>query len=980
MTPQQRPLRELFEAAIDLPAEQRAAFLDAHAAPEQRALLERMLSSRANAGSALPAAPAALLAEALADADTVAMLPPGSRIGPFELVEVLGQGGSSTVFRAARESEGVRQEVALKLLHRGLYSPEAQRQFRRERVALAQLRHPGIARLIEGGVTETGLAYIALELVEGTPITDYARARRLNLSTRLRLFVDVCRAVDAAHRALIVHRDLKPGNVLVTAEGSVKLLDFGIAKLLGDDNDTHTQLPAFTPAYASPEQRGGGMITTATDVYGLGVLLGELLTGERMAGNTHTPSSLVRGDTGEGTLPAPAPLARRQLRGDLDNIVLKALAVDPAARYASAGALADDVERFLDGKPVAAHPPSAWYRTRKFVARHKGGVLTTGLFLLAILAALGFATWQARVARQQARAAHEQAVRADAVQKFLVDIFQANSSYQSDPVKARATTAQQLLDIGAKKIDGEMQDVPDAKIQVQTLLGNLYGDLGLDDESGRLFRKAVDVARAAHGEYAPQSFEPLIDLADDLHSTDSDQTVKALLEQAQAVLDRNHDQDTYRRARLLDQWSQYYGKRDVPLSLDYAHKAVALYARLPLSADFTFALSREARSENAAGLAADSIASYKRAIEVSRVVDGDPNPDLPRYYAELSGVQYFHQDIADAERNGREALQEAKALHGENHVDVIQCEMRLGRLLADTGRTREGMQLLAAAKRQVLVVRGPDDGFHTPQVLFQNGILLIRAGRLEDGLRDVEAAVANRRRNRPGTTPLAQFLEVAASAEIEMGRLAQAAKDLDEAQGIRSKAGQKLPSQPFDENVVPRIRLALAQARYDRAAALLRQLSVPKAGAGLDLQSVYNALLTAEVELAAGKPADAIALAGAERGRIEASKLAVYYRSLVSQADFIEGSARLREGDARAATLLLEKALAERKQSLDPASPRIAEAQVVLAESRLAEGDVAHARELAAAASSILDSHKELSSRYRESLQHVQAELAHRGQ
>jgi serine/threonine-protein kinase len=321
------------------------------------------------------------------------------------------------VFRAARTIDGVRQVVALKLLRRSLYSRDAQRQFRRERRALTQLRHPGIARLIEGGISESGLAYIALDLVEGTPITDHARTLRLDLRARLKLFLQVCRAVEAAHRALIVHRDLKPSNVLVTADGEVKLLDFGIAKLLDADDETQTRVPSFTPAYAAPEQRSGAPITTATDVYALGVLLGELVTGQRLNdGSGRTPSGHVSANTEPGILPAAPAVTRRQLRGDLDNVVLKAIANEPEHRYISAGALADDIERLLDRRPVSAHPPSTWYRAQKFVARHQGGVAITALFALGIIAALGLALWQGRIARHEA-------TRADAMRDFMISAF-----------------------------------------------------------------------------------------------------------------------------------------------------------------------------------------------------------------------------------------------------------------------------------------------------------------------------------------------------------------------------------------------------------------------------------------------------------------------------------------------------------------------------------------------------------------------------
>jgi serine/threonine-protein kinase len=363
--------RDLIEAALALPPGQRAAWLDAHCRdPAQRHAIERLLSADTDedvldrsfddllgrVGECEPESPAP---------------PPGSAIGAFTLIEKLGEGGSSIVYRAEREQAGVRQTVALKLLRRGLYSADEQRRFRSERLALAQLRHPGIAHLIEGGVTDAGVPYIALEFVDGAPITDYVREHRTGLRQRLQLFIAVCRAVEAAHRALIVHRDLKPSNVLVSADGEVKLLDFGIAKLLGgdgEDDGLRTQTTAMTPAYAAPEQFSRGLVTTATDVYALGILLGELVTGRRREhGDTRTPSSQVSAANDVDAPPLPARALRKQLRGDLDNIVVKAIDGEPERRYASAGALADDVERHLDGLPVAiaaASPPHSLFCSR----------------------------------------------------------------------------------------------------------------------------------------------------------------------------------------------------------------------------------------------------------------------------------------------------------------------------------------------------------------------------------------------------------------------------------------------------------------------------------------------------------------------------------------------------------------------------------------------------------------------------------------
>ncbi|MEP7098420.1 MAG: protein kinase, partial [Dokdonella sp.] len=946
-------------------------YLDTHCDAETRARIERMLDCEPGPQGALPGAGAGALADALVDSDVASMPLTGTHIGPFELIGVLGDGGSSTVFHATRTHDGVQQDVALKLLRRGLYSVEARRLFRRERLALSRLQHPGIARLIEGGVTENGFAYIALELVKGVPITEYARVRRLGAAERLRIFLDVCRAVDAAHRALIVHRDLKPSNVLVTDDGEMKLLDFGIAKLLGEDDETHTRLPAFTPAYASPEQRTDGLITTATDVYALGVLLGELMTGERLSdASGRTPSGSVSDGLDAGVLPAAPAATRRLLKGDLDNIVMKALQVDPALRYASAGNLGDDIERLRDGRPVAAHPPSGWYRARKFVGRHRGGVLTTVAFLLALMVALGLALWQTHIAREQAR-------RADAVQAFLVDIFKANSSYQDDPVKARATTAQQLLELGAKKIDSAMTDAPGAKFKLLMLLGEMHDSLGLDEQAAALYRKAIGAARAAYGEDAPEAFDAQIALAEILHSAQSDDEAVAILKQAQASLDRNHDDDAYRRAQLSDQFAQYYATRDLPLALADARKSVALYERADATFDLGFALSRKARIEHQSGLDKDAIKSYKQAIAVSRKSDGESNPDLVRYYAELAEIQVAHLDIAEGERNARNALQSAKAINGENHVDVVQCEMRLGRQLFDTGREQEGLTLLDSAERKVLALVGPNDGFHTPQVLFQKGGMLIRMGRIEDGLNDVQEAIANRRRNRPGTIPLAQFLEVAASAQIEIGNFGQAARSLDEAKAIREKAGQKAPSKQFDSDIVPRIRLALALGDDNHAAALLSQLSTTSVSIGqADLQEISDALLTARVHLAENRWAEAVSLAGMVRKRMETSALAPYGQSFVATANFIAGHAQLHLGDAKSAIPLLQSALAARRKALDPHSPDIEEVLIALAQGLLAEGDVASARVLAVEATAIEAAHKDLGPQYRQPLQQLELSLA----
>ncbi len=498
-------LRDLFEEALTLPMAARMRHLTERCPdPLRRAEVERMLAADAIEGELLSTGDAINAARVIGDAGGVEAMPAGSHIGPFELLEVLGEGGSSTVFRAFRDVEGVRQEVAIKLLARGLYTADAQRQFRREREALARLRHPGIARLIEGGITDNNLAYIALELVDGLPITRYASEHGLDLRQRLVLFLMVCRAVETAHRALIVHRDLKPSNVLVTADGDVKLLDFGIAKLLDEDvtGAIRTQHRALTPAYAAPEQFAQEPVTTATDVYALGILLDELVTGRRRgADDAGSPSSRITPPsiaTAYGPTQAPASVAsiRRKLRGDLDNIVLKATATEPERRYTSAGALAEDIERHLDRQPVQAHPPSRWYRTSKFIDRHRGGVAITAMFVLAILVSLSVALWQAHVARQQA-------ARANMVRAFVESLF---APIRYGVAASKQPSLDELLTRGVAKLDTSPQMDDGGRVDLLAMFSRLYENLGDAAQSRKLANQAVALSERA---LAPSDIEAI---------------------------------------------------------------------------------------------------------------------------------------------------------------------------------------------------------------------------------------------------------------------------------------------------------------------------------------------------------------------------------------------------------------------------------------------------------------------------------------
>ena len=664
-------LRELFDEAVLLTPLERADFLAARCSdPELRAQVELLLMAD-SADDAVFFGGAEAAAHVIGDADIAQTLPSGSHIGPFELLTVLGEGGSSTVFHAVREIEGVRQDVALKVLRRGLYSPDAQKQFRRERQALAQLRHPGIARLIEGGVTDNGLAYIALELVDGKPLTEYAREHRLDLRRRLGLFQQTCRAVEAAHRALIVHRDLKPSNVLVADDGQVKLLDFGIAKLLDNNEELQTQLHAYTPAYAAPEQRSGAQITTATDVYALGVLLGELISGQRPAYNSgQTPSSQVSEHSDPGVLPATPQITRRSLRGDLDNIVLKAIDAEPERRYVSAGALADDIERLIDGRPVSAHPPSTWYRAQKFVTRHRGGVTATLVFLLAIMAALGIAVWQAGVAREQARNAELQATRANATKDFLVRVFRASDPRIAQDKPRGQVTAKELLDLNTPEIEKQFVADPDTEIELLGIAASIYRELDDQPRYEKLHKEQTDLARRLYGELHPAIVQGLLDDADHANNHNDYGEALKLLEQADPLIQRAGLDRSATRARWYLLRSDVMTTDDAQTAAGNAafDSAMKLYAEVaPHDAGYVRALTDMGwHRQQESGEAAEPW--FRRAIEAAETSSDRDDAELQQLtYPGLAAALELQGKFDEAESAYEHSVELARKTFGETH-------------------------------------------------------------------------------------------------------------------------------------------------------------------------------------------------------------------------------------------------------------------------------------------------------------------------
>ncbi|GFE86259.1 serine/threonine-protein kinase [Steroidobacter agaridevorans] len=503
----------------------------------------------------------------------------GSRLGPYRLIELIGRGGMGEVYQAERADDHYHSRVAIKLVRVDHDASRVAWRFRSERQILAQLEHPNIGRLIDGGATEEGVPYLVMELIAGQPIDVYCEERHLTISQRVRLFLQVCAAVSFAHQRLVVHRDLKPGNILVTAEGTVKLLDFGIAKLLETEQPTTpsdmtaTHVRVMTLEYASPEQVRGDPITTASDVYSLGVVLYRLLTGrspyrednaaERAVEilsdsplskpSTAVNETRVRTPTGELTpqMQFARKRARRALQGDLDNVLLMALRKEPERRYASVDQFAEDLRNYLDGMPVRARGDSLRYRATKFMSRHKYAVTAASLGALALVAGIVTTTWQAHIAAEQTLIAQEEVRKTRAVQSFMTALFEKNTRLQPDALKARNMPVHELLVSASDKVLHDLTDTPAVRMEVMNTVARLLIDINEFDRAGTLYRESVKIAREMHLTNGDAYVEGLIGVAFAGRLLGRGEEAAQARDEALRVLDRRNDRTSLLRARAM---------------------------------------------------------------------------------------------------------------------------------------------------------------------------------------------------------------------------------------------------------------------------------------------------------------------------------------------------------------------------------------------------------------------------------------------
>ena len=729
---------------------------------------------------------------------------PPAAIGAYRVRHLLGRGGMGEVYLAERADDEFRRQVAVKVVRPALGADLIAR-FRSERQLLASLDHPHIAQLFDGGVSADGRPYLVMEYVGGRAIDAFADDGRLTVDQRLDLFLQVCDAVERAHRSLVVHRDLKPANILVSAEGSAKLLDFGVAKLLDTDAgpaDAPVTRPGFrmmTPEYSSPEQFLGEPTTTAADVYSLGVVLYELLCGRRPFESAEpSPTALERcvleaepeppSVACRATLRRPSEdVARargtsidglsRRLRGDLDNIVLTALTREPARRYGSVAALKADIRRHLAGLPIAARPATIRYRAAKFVRRHRLAVAAA--VLLVVAAGVGATTtWvQAQIAAREGR-------RAAQIRDFLVGVFEI-----SDPNRSRgeSVTARELLDRGSERIGRELSGDPQLQSDMRTVLGRIYHQLGLFDsarshfeealavrralaappaelidslsslssvlreegkydEAEALIREALALARAEEGASGPTLASILTDLAAVHRARGEYEPAQARSREALEI--RRAIGNAAGLAETLNGLGVLLGDAGRPGDAVAALEEALILGRQAFGEDHTMVIRAEcnlAREQHRAGQLDAAVALYPSCISRGRRLLGDRHPDVAMSLNNLALVHSDRNEYDAAERLYNEALSIQRTAFGDRHREVAGTLNNLAVLAFMRQRYDEAadrFRELVEVWRELLGAEHPDTLTTTSNL----GMTLRSAGRLTDAEQVLSDVLAGRRR------------------------------------------------------------------------------------------------------------------------------------------------------------------------------------------------------------------------------------------
>ncbi len=830
-----RTVDRIFAQALELPAAERGAFLDAACAGDEdlRREVETLLAADERDATFLER-PAG---EILGWRPLTGEEEEGGRLGPYRLLRRIGGGGMGTVYLARRDDAEYQREVAVKILRAGLEGTEAYHRFLAERQILARLQHPNIARLYDGGSTADGRPFLVMELVDGVPVDEYCDQRQLTVDQRLDLFRRICSAVEHAHQNLLVHRDLKPGNILVTADGEPKLLDFGIAKQLepkvaADSGPlTRTGLRVMTPSYASPEQVKGEAVTTASDVYSLGVLLYEMLAGRSPYPAAEVTYEIERAiceqeperpsaavfpeEIAKARKTRPQGLQRR-LRGDLDNVVLMALRKEPGRRYRSVAQLSRDLERHRDDLPVIARPDTLRYRTRKFVVRHRAAVAA------AVVVALVVAGFMASLFRQHRLLARERD-KAQYALSFLVETFKNADPYQT---RGARLTAHEILDQGTVRAASGLKGQPGVQGAVMQALAEAQYGLGRYDKAEPLLRQALELRRELYGPESLEVARTLEYLGRIYFERGRYKESARLLRRSLALKRRFLGDEHIEVAKALNLLGSSLVRPKASRELAKLHEEALVIARKhegaegPVVAE-TLMVQAQLMRNLGDYEAAESL--FRKGLEMERRLLGDGALEVYRHQGLYGEILMDFGRYKDAEALLRETLNAQERLLGRNHPDFNNTANQLGMALHLMARDPEAEALYREVLERVKTQYGPDHWMVGVVAGNLGGAILSQKYPRENAIPYFREALEVRRKNLGDDHPeVAAALLLLAGVHRELKEFPEAIRLAEQARAIVLKAeGPDHPHMAYPLREIG--RSYFAQKRFVEAEPYLRR-------------------------------------------------------------------------------------------------------------------------------------------------------------
>jgi len=707
-----KKLSQIFDMVLTLPPEGRTDYIERvcggdkeleHKIREMLAQLEesdRFFEERLEKNEELIKELDSLIADKDRDEDYYE----GKTIGRWEILELVGRGGMGRVYKVQRVDEsGIKQTGALKIIHKSLLTPTHMERFRLEQYILSGLQHPNVSGFVDSGITADRIPYMVMEFVEGDTILEYCNKHRLTVEQRLTLFITVCNAIQYAHKSLIIHRDLKPENILVTGEGRIKILDFGIAKLLDPDLfensaiETQPGMRMLSLEFASPEQISGRVVTTSTDIYSLGVLLNKLLTGlhpfdlnnlsfkevEKLVSEKN-PIPASKRFSGLAELSEKKRFAAergispqeitKKLSGDIDAIIYKALHKDPERRYGSVDALITDIQRYQNNLPVFAQPDTFTYRAGKFFRRHKLGIAAVAMIFLVLISGIVTTMWQAEQARQNAREAEQ-------VSEFLAQLFEG-----SDPNRSNdgSMTARELLDQGFERVQTELTDEPALQAQMLSMIGNIYSNLGLYDDAYLAIEKAVELYHSM-GDRSPEMATILLRFANLEYRLGNYQVAADASGESLDLIRSHFGDDHPETASVMNTLAMSLEELgDKEAAYDLYYRIINIRRDQPdQGSNLAVNLNNLAILLQEDGELEEADALFSEAVALVEDIYGFEHPFMAYTLNGYSGV---HQDRGDFDRAAEDlqnALQIGRAVFPENHPFNAVVLHNLGSLFED---------------------------------------------------------------------------------------------------------------------------------------------------------------------------------------------------------------------------------------------------------------------------------------------------------